>query len=522
MAVAGCGSARPPGIPAKPLAVTVTTPAAPAPATLPAVTGSGVRALWQGAPWGNLTFAGGTLLGSDGNQVHAIRAATGAPLWTATMPAAQPDVLGLVPAGNVVIVEAGHSVGNPPAMVASAVFEYIALDLATGAERWTAPALGGNQSPAIAASGKFVLTGDPSGAVTARLAATGSVVWRVRRPAVCGAAAPSDLTDDAGLGLAADGPLLAASFSCERRVVVVRLDPATGKALWTWRSPAIIEGDSLSLTATAAARDGNLVLLAGQIASPPAAQQFISRLPHADAWPQALGPADQISTVLALDAANGRPRWSELGGQLETFTLTVGAVCEVVSAGLECRDDATGAATMPTLRTGMHDGDSPPYADDGFAGVSGGLAAVTAAPSRSSDVTLRIVTVRGGTTAAQVRLAIGSTPTDGSNYQVFAVAAAPLSRGTTLVLVRRVDLPGYPALALAIPDPSLPKSQNHSRSWFPISSAAFSAMARTVAFGWALGITGMTEASATRRPAIPCTRSSASTTAPIPQVPAGW
>jgi len=55
-----------------------------------------------------------------------------------------------------------------------------------------------------------------------------------------------------------------------------------------------------------------------------------------------------------------------------------------------------------------------------------------------------------------------------------------------------------------------------------INSAAFSAMARTVAFGWAFGMSGMTEASATRRPAIPCTRSPVSTTGPIPQVPAGW
>ena len=54
-------------------------------ATLPAVTGGGVRALWQGAPWGDLTFDGGTLLGVGGlagqqSVVHAISAATGKPL----------------------------------------------------------------------------------------------------------------------------------------------------------------------------------------------------------------------------------------------------------------------------------------------------------------------------------------------------------------------------------------------------------------------------------------------------------
>ena len=47
-----------------------------------------------------------------------------------------------------------------------------------------------------------------------------------------------------------------------------------------------------------------------------------------------------------------------------------------------------------------------------------------------------------------------------------------------------------------------------------IRSAAFSAMASTVAFRGALGMTGITEASAIRSPVIPRTRSSGSTTAP--------
>src|SRR5208282_2761801 len=59
-----------------------------------------------------------------------------------------------------------------------------------------------------------------------------------------------------------------------------------------------------------------------------------------------------------------------------------------------------------------------------------------------------------------------------------------------------------------------------------IRSAARSAMASTVAAGWALGMAGITDASATRSPVIPRTRSSRSTTAPasgpIRQVPTGW
>ena len=444
-ATAGCGLTRPPASASTaPPSVAVTTPAPVAPEKLPEVSGAGVRVLWQGAPWDDLTFAGGTLLGVNGQQVEAVSAATGAPLWTATLPASLPVILGLVPGKRVVIVEAGRQVGQAPAAVYPVVSEYVALDLATGAMRWAVPVGGRYQNPPIAVSGRFLLTGDPAGAVTARIAATGRIVWRDRRPAGCGQP-PGDGPDNAGLGLAADGPLLAASFDCGSRVIVQRLDPATGTRLWTWRSMAA--GDPL-LAVTAAARGGaGMVLIDGQIA--PSAWPFTRRLPHAVAWPPALGPADNVNLIVALDAGDGRPGWSETGGQLEMFAPTAGALCEVVDVGLECRDDATGTPAMRTLVTGKRDGDSPPYIADGFAGVSRGLAAVTV-PSRQGGVGLLVVRVRGGATVARGRLAIGAAPRDGSNFQVFAVAAAPFGDRAILVLVRRVDLPGYPVLALEV------------------------------------------------------------------------
>lgn len=441
-ATAGCDSPQPakPG-PAAPVEVTVSTQDAHGSARLPAAGGTGVRMLWQGAPWDDLTFAGGTLLGANGQQVEAASAATGAPRWTATLPASLPWILGLVPAGNVVIVEAGVTVGQAPAAVYPVVSEYVALDLATGRMRWSVPVGGQYQSPPIAASGKYVLTGDPSGAVTARIADTGRVVWRDPRPAGCGPA-PSEATDNAGLGLAADGALVTASFECGPRMIVARLAPATGKVLWTWRSPATA---APSGSVSAVARDGGLVLTAVQVA--PSAQPLARRLPNPRGWPQALGPADDVDLIFALSAATGRPRWSEIGGQMETFTPTAGALCEVVSVGLECRDDATGALTMRTLLTGHGDTDSPPYAGDGFAGVSGGLAAVTV-PSRHG-VTVRVLKVRGGATVAWLHLAIRATAF-GANYQVFVVAAGPLGSQGTLMLLRRVDLPGYPVIALEV------------------------------------------------------------------------
>src|SRR5437667_1235072 len=140
------------------------------------------------------------------------------------------------------------------------------------------------------------------------------------------------------------------------------------------------------------------------------------------------------------------PRWSELGGQQVMFAPAEGAVCELVSAGLECRDDTTGAATLPDLVTGQNPGGNPP-----MAGISGSVAIVTAERFRAGDVTLRTVKIRGGATAAQARLAIGVKGYGGADLRVVPAAAGPLPGGATLVLISRVDLPGYPVLALRIP-----------------------------------------------------------------------
>jgi len=65
-------------------------------------------------------------------------------------------------------------------------------------------------------------------------------------------------------------------------------------------------------------------------------------------------------------------------------------------------------------------------------------------------VVLRVVRVHGGATVARVRLAIRTSVYDGANYQVFAVAAGRLGNHAILILLRRVDLPGYPVLALEV------------------------------------------------------------------------
>lgn len=409
--------------------------------TLPQVTGDGVRALWQGAPWQDPAISDGMVLGvvqtENAAQVSAASAMTGEPKWTLTLPKSLPQVLGLLPAGNIVLVEAGRAFGRAPAMVYAGVTEYIAVDATTGHQAWAAPGGGQSQNPPIAVAGDILLTGDPSGAVTARLVTTGQVVWHDPRPC---STAPSGGAANAGLGIAADGSLAVASFDCGPVVTVQRLDAATGKPLWSWTSPAVASGAGMYLSVTAAARNGSVVLLTGQVAPVPAATEFLASLPRRYPWPALLAPADRVSLVLALDAADGHPRWSELGGQQETIELGDGAVCETVNTGMECRDDTTGATTMPDLVTGQEPYSSPPY-------VSGGIAAIVK-PSRAGAVTVRMVSIQGGATVAQARLALGLK---GSHGQPVAVAAGPLPGGATLVLLRRVDGSGFALLALRFP-----------------------------------------------------------------------
>src|SRR5204863_8768635 len=173
--------------------------------------------------------------------VHAVSALTGAPAWTITLPASLPQVLGLVPVGSLVVVEAGRDLNDPAG--GAVVTEYVAVDVTTGHQVWTAPVRTvsnevPDEIPPIAAAGDLLLTGDPAGAVTARHAATGAVAWREPPPAGCRAATGAGPDNYTGLGIAADGSLAVASFACGPTVIVRRLDVTTGRPLWSWTSPA--------------------------------------------------------------------------------------------------------------------------------------------------------------------------------------------------------------------------------------------------------------------------------------------
>jgi outer membrane protein assembly factor BamB len=459
--IAGCNPAGAPGsghstaaAGTPPAGTVVTTRLTVAASRAPVTTGSALRPLWQGAPWADLTVSDGLVIGMDEQDGHpAVQAAsamTGGGVWSARMPAGFIEVHGLVTGDGVVVAEAGQSFGRDPMGVRAGVTEAIVLDEATGRELWAASVAGRSQDPAIAIAGNEMLIGGPMGVITAWAARSGTILWQSPRPGGCAKATMNSPFDE-GMSLAATGGLVAASFECAGgSVLAERLNPATGAAVWTWQSPRIGSVDPTGLSVTGVATQGSVVLLTGQAGLSSAA---LRSMPRPTSWPASLGPLLDSHVVLALDAQTGRPRWTEIGGQMVHFALADGAVCEVVNTGFECRDDVTGALTRPVLVSGQTPTASPPYYYDSWAGISGPYAGAVVAPLVSGHVIIDVFGIRTRAPLGRAELAIGFKARS-ANYQTFVVAAGTLPSGKVLLLLRRVDAHGqnpvYPVIALEV------------------------------------------------------------------------
>jgi outer membrane protein assembly factor BamB len=394
---------------------------------------------------GDLVVAGGLVLGvvyrAGRTEVAAVSAATGETAWTTPAPKSL-VTLSLIPGRGIVLAEDGRSFGQAPAAVYPAVTQIVALDLRTGRQLWTTSVPGRYQDPPLAVSAGIVLAASLSGAITARQAMTGRLLWRRPPPSGCA------LVPGLPVAIAADQRQAAASFECAGyRALVQMLDLTTGALSWSWLSPRQPDGTEADFGVTGVASQGDVVLLTGQDAPPGGEDQLVRAVPRSYSWPASLGSADNTQVVLALDASTGKPRWMELGGQLVSFTLTDGAVCETVNLGLECRDDVTGVRTSPVVVTGQPPSASPPFAGDDWAGIAGSLAVVTVAPFRSGRVSVELIPVRGNRPLGTAEVSIG-TSAEGANYQAFVVAAGALPGGRTLYLLRRVDRAGFPVIAL--------------------------------------------------------------------------
>lgn len=427
-------------------------------ATLPRVSARGgtVSALWQR----QLVYpaiAGGTVVGLAGKgpaaRIEAVSSLTGQPRWAVPTPA-EPEVLGVSLEGSVVIVEAGRGLDDPAGQIV--VKEIAVYSLADGRSLWHASvAVGPDYLPGsqrVYVAGRIVFA-EPGGELIARRAATGGIVWRVSRPRSC----PRGRGDEAGgdARVAADGSLLVASYPCERSggsyVLVQRLSPGSGKPVWEWRTVSVGAGNPASfigLAVVGVASAGETVLLQGQVSKP---GRYVRTLPNARRWPPALGPeGDEI--LLALDARDGRPRWSELGFQNPELALTDGAVCEFDIQGVECRNDLTGLPSRPLLRTGLSELETSGSDDvgDDKSGVAGNLVAVALRRRGQNPLVVELAPVRTPGEAARVLVWLGPNRPEPAHSTPAIVRAGPLPGGATLLLLRRLDVPEDPLLALRV------------------------------------------------------------------------
>jgi PQQ-like domain len=427
-------------------------------ATLPRVSASGgtVQALWQL----RLVYpdiVGDTVVGLAGEEsaarIEAVSSLTGQPRWSVPTPA-EPEVLGVSVEGSVVIVEAGRGLDDPAGQIV--VKEIAVYSLADGRSLWHTPVavgpeyLPGNQRAYVAGT---IVFAEPGGELIARRAATGGIVWRASRPRSC----PQGGGDEAGgdARVAADGSLLVASYPCERGggsfVLVERRSPGSGKPMWQWRTVSVKAGNPssfISLAVVSVASAGGVVLLQGQVSKP---ARYVRTLPNARRWPPALGPeGDEM--LLALGARDGRPRWSELGFQNPELALTEGAVCEFDIQGVECRDDLTGLPNRPLLRTGLSEletGGSDDSGDD-TAGVAGNLVAVALRRRGQDPLVVELAPVRAPGEAARVLVWFGPNRPEPAHSTPAIVRAGALPGGATLLLLRRLDVPEDPLLALRL------------------------------------------------------------------------
>jgi outer membrane protein assembly factor BamB len=427
-------------------------------ATLPRVSASGgtVRALWQlRLIYPNIL--GDTVVGlaeeGPAARIEAVSSLTGQPRWSVPTPA-EPRVLGVSLEGSAVIVEAGRALHDPAGTIV--VKEIAVYSLADGRSLWHTPVavgpeyLPGNQRAYMAGT---IVFAEPGGELIARRAATGGILWRASRPRSC----PQGGGDEAGgdARVAADGSLLVASYPCERGdgsyVLVERLSPGSGKPVWQWRTVSVGAGNPASfigLAVVGVASAGETVLLQGQVSKP---GRYVRTLPNARRWPPALGPeGDEM--LLALDARDGRPRWSELGFQNPELALTDGAVCEFDVQGVECRDDSTGLPSRPLLKTGLSELETggSDMAGDATAGVADSLAAVALKRRKGNPLVVEVAPLRGNGKATRVLVWLGPNLPEPAHSTPTLVRAGTLPNGATLLLLRRIDVPENPLLALRV------------------------------------------------------------------------
>jgi PQQ-like domain len=408
--------------------------------------GARVRALWQ-APLTNATVSEHVVVGlSPSGELEALSALTGRPIWRVALPASEPVAMGTIVGGGVVVVQVGRHVSETCKLVRPSVARDVVFAIRSGRELWSMKVAEGSRSgpqhQPIAYGHGLLVSGNAAGDLTARNARTGSVVWRRGRPRACRAESGSSYDER----LAADGSLLAVSYHCapgrDGAVLVERLAAHNGARLWRWTlsRQGSSPGSLGPLSVIGAAAHGDLVLLSGQVSRP---------YKHTKGLPRPRPGLDEGTELLvALNARTGKPRWTELGEEQQDVELSDGVTCEVVHAGFGCRDDRSGRQSRPVVEP-RGEANSPPYEGDAYAGISGNLAGVVLSQAPAGAVSVGVFPLRGESVIARATVQLGNSAY-GGEYSTFIVGAGPLPGGATLLLLRRVDVAGYPLVGLRV------------------------------------------------------------------------
>ena len=426
--------------------------------SLPTVrsTDASVRSLWQLDGLYMPNVVGDQVVGffdiAKHSVVRAVAARDGSTRWTYALPATDRDALGLVATPRVVVAVAGRPSGRPAQ--SSIARRMLVIDAHTGKLLWSQAIGGFTATPPIAVTADLVVTGDEWGTLNARDTRTGVRAWRRGRPASCARARVVQWDER----VVADGSLLAASYQCStastHRAVVQRLDPANGSPRWEWATPQLPGPLGGALSVVGAAARGNVVAVAGSL---PADNGLGATLGRVADRSRALGSSGD-DTIVALDAATGRPRWNQFGSGLSDFeqlTLVDGAVCESTVAGFACQDDVTGHPTRPPFISGYHvpTPDDPgviaPIANDRSAGFGNGSAAAVSGTGTDS-VSVSVVPIRATGPVVKVTIGVRPRTVDGADGGTFVVGRGDLPGGMSVVLLRRIDVRGYPILAIGV------------------------------------------------------------------------
>ncbi len=126
-------------------------------------------------------------------------------------------------------------------------------------------------------------------------------------------------------------------------------------------------------------------------------------------------------------------------------------MCEFDVQGVECRDDLTGLPSRPLLGTGLSElGAARAFEGDETAGVAGGLVTVALKRRHGDPLVVELAHVRDAGEFARVLVWLGLSLPEPANSTPLVVRAATLPDNATLLLLRRLDVPEDPLLALRV------------------------------------------------------------------------